>query len=172
MRAITYFIVTGICTAVFVSCSGGPTAVPTASSQKNTDMAAKIGEEADQNATVRIESPQELSEVAKVQQQIAAYEQQIQAEPQSEDTPARLLAVANLYMTRLRDYDKAATTYEYLIQQYPTWEHIGQVYIQLSTCYTNAGKQAEANRLAMRMLEIFPPDSQEYLYAQSLLKAP
>jgi tetratricopeptide (TPR) repeat protein len=93
----------------------------------------------------------------------------LNANPDGEEAPAILNAVANLYLQRLEDYGAAAGYYERLISEHPDWPGIHNTYIQLLTCYDRMGEQEKRQDVLRRMTEVFPPDSQEYQYAASLL---
>jgi len=100
---------------------------------------------------------------------ISSYEQQIEQDPGSEEAPALLFAMGNLYRQKLVDYEKAAQCYMSILTEYPNVKNIGDAYIQLSTCYQRLGKTEELNRIYLEMMRRFPKDSPEYLYAEDQL---
>jgi hypothetical protein len=59
--------------------------------------------------------------------------------------------------------------YELILIDYPEWEMARKVYPQLATCYQRLNDTAGERGVYRRMMEKLPPDSQEYLYAQSQL---
>lgn len=100
---------------------------------------------------------------------IAAHQQKLDADPKSPDAPGYLNAMANLALTRQLDYKTAAQYYERLIAEYPEFPGLGQVYIQLSVCYERLGDQQHVRWVYQQMMEKFPADSQEHLFAKAQL---
>ena len=100
---------------------------------------------------------------------IAEYQRRLDDDPKHEDAPALLNAMANLSRQKLGDYREAARYYELLLHDYPAWPNIAKVYPQLATCYERLGDLANLRWVYKQMMEKFPPDSQEYLYAKSEL---
>lgn len=97
---------------------------------------------------------------------IARYEQELEAEPDSPDTPARLMALGNLYKQKLLDFEQAAYQYRQVTTRFPDFAQVGLAYIELSDCYERLNDWRAAQMVYREMSERFPPDSQEYLYAQ------
>jgi len=126
-----------------------------------------VSEEA---ATVT-EEPQQPrpTEQDQARQIIAEYQRRLDDDPKHEDAPALLNAMANLSRQKLGDYREAARYYELLLHDYPNWPNIAKVYPQLATCYERLGDMANLRWVYKQMMEKFPPDSQEYLYAKSEL---
>lgn len=100
---------------------------------------------------------------------IKEHGEQIEADPDAPDAPARLAAMGNLYLQKLGNYQEAARCYELVLVDYPEWEGVGNVYIQVATCYERLEDRQNARRIYEKMLEHFPPDAQEYAYAQGKL---
>lgn len=92
------------------------------------------------------------------------------ADPKGVDAPAALNGMANLNRQKLMNYDEAIRLYEVLLLDFPDWEGISRVYPNLATCYERKGDNDGARSVYKRMMEKFPPDSQEYLYAQAQLE--
>lgn len=102
-----------------------------------------------------------------VEEQIESYQNMIRENPHSPDVPSWLTASGNLCFQRLSDYEKAAQYYEEVLQNYPGWDNLRHVYIQLATCYERLEDWERARRVYKRMMEYFPEDSQEYVYAKA-----
>lgn len=100
---------------------------------------------------------------------IEKHEAALQEHPRSPDAPGLLSAMGNLYRQKLRDYAKAAQCYERLLYDYPTWEGTRRAYIQLVACYEALGNEESLRTTYRRMMEAFPPESQEHLYAKTKL---
>lgn len=101
---------------------------------------------------------------------IADYQKRLREAPKGPDAPALLNAMANLSRQKLDDYRDAVHYYELLIADYPDWEGIARVYPQLATCYERSGDIHGMQDVYKRMMQKFPPESQEYLYAKSQLE--
>ncbi len=113
--------------------------------------------------------PAPLTAQDEAKAKIAEYQEKIEAEPKSENAPALIFATGNLYLQKIMDYEEAAHCFEALIEKYPDAPNTREAYVQLSTCYELLNDQEKLNRLHNDMMKKFPPDSQEYLYAQSKL---
>jgi tetratricopeptide (TPR) repeat protein len=109
-------------------------------------------------------------EQAKARTQIQEYQRKIDANPQGEETPAYLMAMGNLYLQKLGDYEKAKTPYEHIILEFPDSEERRQAFLQLEACYRTQKDRTGLKWLYEKMLEAFPEDSQEYQYAQKQLE--
>ncbi|HNT89162.1 MAG TPA: hypothetical protein PKL84_14965, partial [Candidatus Hydrogenedentes bacterium] len=79
--------------------------------------------------------PERLTPLDEARKTIETYEQQVEAEPDNPETPARLMALANLHKQKLLDFQQAAVYYRQVITQFPDFEQLGLAYIQLSDCY-------------------------------------
>jgi len=107
-----------------------------------------------------------MSEEEKARTMIAGYQKRLAEDARGKDVPALLLAMGNLYKQKLRDFKEAARNYELLINEYPEWENIVAVYPQLMSCYELLNDQESLRWLYREMMEKFPPESNEYKYAQ------
>jgi tetratricopeptide (TPR) repeat protein len=83
-----------------------------------------------------------------------------------------MLALANLYLQKRGDYKRAAQWYLEYANTYLTAEHpqAGLIYIQLLTCYEKLEDNESIMDTCRQMLRVFPPESQEYLYADKLMR--
>ncbi len=102
---------------------------------------------------------------AKVREDIDNYHKELAVNRSSDETPANLFRLANLYYSNLRDYEKASLYYEDLIQSFPDYQGLNTVYPNLVICYQRQANLALERSTYKRMLDYFPADSQEHLYA-------
>lgn len=100
---------------------------------------------------------------------IEKHEARLAEDPKSPDAPGLLSAMGNLYRQKLGDYERAAQCYERLLYDYPTWEGTRRAYIQLVACYEALKDEDNLRNTYKRMMEVFPPDSQEHIYAKTQL---
>jgi tetratricopeptide (TPR) repeat protein len=127
---------------------------------------ASAVEGAAETVTLMADRPTEADKARGI---IAEHQAKLDADPRSPDAPAFLDAMANLYRQRMGDYVNAAQCYERLLIDYPQWEGIQRVYAQLATCYERSGDSSNAQRVYKKMMDVFPPESQECLYAKAKL---
>lgn len=104
-----------------------------------------------------------------VQADVDSYEKELRTNRNSPDTAANLFRLANLYYSNLQDYDKASLYYEDLLQNFPKFQGIGTVYPNLVMCYERLGNLALERHTYKRMLDYYPSDSQEHLFASTYL---
>ena len=97
------------------------------------------------------------------------YKTFLEKHPNYPDTPAVLTAIGNLYMNKKMDYRTAASYFERVIIEYPKWDGIKSVYTLLSMCYEELNDHQGKIWLYQKILEEFPPDSQEYQFAKEQL---
>jgi tetratricopeptide (TPR) repeat protein len=100
---------------------------------------------------------------------IAEYQRRLDDDPKDPNAPVLLNAMGNLTRQKFQDYKEAARYYELLINDYPQWERIASVYPQLATCYERLNDLHNLQWVYKAMMERFPADSQEYLYAKQEL---
>lgn len=101
--------------------------------------------------------------------EIESYKKQLENNPASQDTPAVLNAMGNLYRQKFQDYKQAAQQYERIILEFPDWEGTHAVFPLLVTCYEKLNDGQSLNWLYQEMMRRFPEDSQEYLFAKTKL---
>jgi tetratricopeptide (TPR) repeat protein len=104
-----------------------------------------------------------------VQSSVVYYETQLANDPDSEATPANLFRLGNLYYSNLLDWDKASTYYERLLQEYPDYPNNNTVFPNLAACYKRMGNFELERYTYKRMMEYFPPHTQDYAFAKSQL---
>ena len=135
--------------------------------------------EAPEEQQVTEDAPRPAAEVTNAQVDIARdkpaqeakrlideYDEQVEAEPDHEDTPARIQAAANLYMTKLKDFEQAAFKYQVLLDEYPEYEGNRTVYPNLEYCFREMEDNAGLTYLFELMIEREPPNSNEVEYAK------
>ena len=127
-------------------------------------LAAPVG------AAAAVRAPR-LSEQDKAKATIADYQKRFAEDARGKDAPAFLFAIGNLSKQKLRDFKEAARNYELLIKDYPAWEGIAAVYPQLMSCYELLNDQQGLRWLYNEMMDKFPPESNEYKYAQVKLNS-
>ncbi|MBX3176921.1 MAG: hypothetical protein KF886_06165 [Candidatus Hydrogenedentes bacterium] len=103
---------------------------------------------------------------------IAEHRAALESDAPSEETPARLAALGNLYRQKKQDYATAAGYFEQVIQNHPDWPGVNGVYHQLIACYTQLEDQPRLRLLYRKMLDVFPEDSNEYEFARHALENP
>lgn len=100
---------------------------------------------------------------------IDKYEEELKYNRRSSETPANLYRLANLYYSKLLDYDKASLYYEALLQEFPDYEGLQTVYPNLATCYQRSGKFELERQTYRRMLDYYPSTTQDYAWAKAQL---
>lgn len=103
---------------------------------------------------------------------IERYEKLLLTAPDDPENADEMLALANLYLQKRQDYKRAAQWYLEYANSYLTAEHpqAGLIYIQLLTCYEKLGDNESLLDTCRQMLRVFPPESQEYLYADKMIR--
>jgi len=102
-----------------------------------------------------------------VLEEIDKHKQKIAEDPKDEEVPAYQLAIANLYVTKLGDYEAASIQLEELIEQFPDSDLAAQAYAKLAKCYEGLGWRGVADATYKRMMEHFPDDSASHQYARA-----
>lgn len=100
---------------------------------------------------------------------LESYRARYDANPKDKDAPALLAAMGNLYRQKQGNYREAALCFERLIAEHPDAPNIRDAYLQLVICYERAGDAENRQRVLRRIVELYPPESQEHAYASTLL---
>lgn len=100
---------------------------------------------------------------------IAEHTAELEKNPEPEQAAALLSALGNLYKQKKQDYPAAARYYEQVIEKYPDFPGIKGIYHQLMSCYSNMDDQGSLRLLYRKMVQVFPPESNEYLFAKDAL---
>lgn len=122
-----------------------------------------------QHAKIDARQVPRQNEQEKAREVIAEYRQRFEVNHDAEEAPALLEAMGNLNKQKLQDFKEAARNYELLIHDYPKWNGITKVYPQLMACYQQLKDEDGLRWLYKKMMEEFPPESNEYKYAQAKL---
>lgn len=101
---------------------------------------------------------------------IAKHEARLEANPATEEATSLLNAMGNLYCMRLQDYEKASHCYRRALEENGDALRNRDSYIGLARCYEKAGEPIKANQVYLDMKAAFPPDSQEYAFAEAKLR--
>ena len=100
---------------------------------------------------------------------IERHEAALANNPDDLEAPALLSAMGNVYRQRLGDYESAARAYETILLDYPNWPQIRTVFPQLQVCYKQLDDWDGVDWVYQQMMDIFPEDSEEHLYARTQL---
>ena len=100
---------------------------------------------------------------------IERHEAALANNPDGPDAPALLSAIGNVYFQRLNDYKRAAEAYETILMDYRDWPQIRTVFPQLRICYKQLDDWDGVEWVYQQMMDIFPEDSEEHLYARTQL---
>ena len=100
---------------------------------------------------------------------IAEHTAELDTNPEPDQAAALLSALGNLYKQKKQDYPAAARYYEQVIEKYPDFPGIKGVYHQLMSCYSDMDDQGSLRLLYRKMVQVFPPESNEYLFAKDAL---
>lgn len=100
---------------------------------------------------------------------IAQHTKKFEDNPDAEDAPGLLSAIGNIYMQKLGNLEEAAQHYERILLDYPDWVGINTVYPQLVNCYEQLDDDQGKRWIYKRIMEDYPPESEEYKYSKSKL---
>lgn len=111
--------------------------------------------------------PERKSTRQVVLEEIDKHKERIARDPDDQEVPAYQLAIANLYVTKLGDYEAASIQLEELVEQFPESNQVSQAYAKLANCYESLGWRSVADSTYKRMMKHFPDDSASYEYARA-----
>jgi tetratricopeptide (TPR) repeat protein len=114
-------------------------------------------------------APPPVDEVAEA---IARYEKLLLDDLDNPDNADEMLALANLYLQKRGDLKRAAQWYREYVYAYATADNpqSGLIFVQLLSCYEQLKDEENTLDTCRQMLKVFPPSSQEYLYADKLMR--
>ena len=97
------------------------------------------------------------------------YKEELETDPDSEETPHNLVRIANLNYSQVGDYEQAVVYYERVITEFPFFKRIEDIYLSLAKCYENLDDDRMERETYRRMLDYYPKNSQYYEFAQQKL---
>jgi tetratricopeptide (TPR) repeat protein len=100
---------------------------------------------------------------------IQEHQARVEADPKDDKAPAYLFAAGNLYLERVQDYERAGEMDERVLEQYPHWDGMRKVYMQLAVAYEKLTNHDKAKSVYQEMMRSFPEDSVEHQYAKDRL---
>ncbi|HIJ74960.1 MAG TPA: tetratricopeptide repeat protein [Candidatus Hydrogenedentes bacterium] len=100
---------------------------------------------------------------------IEAHRRKVVEDPDREDAPILINAMGNLYMQKLRDYERAVECYEQILTDHPNSDETRSALVNLANCYEKLNDLNSARRTYRRMLAAFPEGTQERNFAQAQL---
>jgi len=153
---------------IFVAAIGFRIVMP-GDSELAEDQAAQRPPTAGQPLVLPPEPAPAVNREAPVRTMIDDYRQRVESDPEHPDSAATLMAIGNLYRDRLMDYGQAAAYYEQTLNDYPDTEFRRDIYIQLADCYDRLGDFELRDAVYRDMLDFFPEDSEEHLFARAQL---
>lgn len=103
---------------------------------------------------------------------IDSYKEQIDHNLNSEESAPALANMANLYYSKLADWENAALYYEILLDRHPDYTGNKVSYANLASCYERLKEHDLAQTAYERMRDHFGPGSKEYEFASYKLENP
>lgn len=132
--------------------------------QAATPEAERLREILDTAPVAEPQDPEDL-----VVAQIEAYRSRVESEPNHPDRPAWLMAMGNLYFSRLENYVEAARCYEEVVLRHRDWESARAAFPPLLQCYETLGDHMGTIRTYKQIMAQYPEDTEEYRYAKEQL---
>lgn len=108
---------------------------------------------------------QGMSAEERDQKYIEEYQAKLAHDPAGEHVPETMIALATVYR-RVGQHDDAAILMEDLVERFPDNPHARTARIQLPEVYQDAGDVAMARASYQRMMDHFPPETQEHQWAR------
>jgi TolA-binding protein len=102
-----------------------------------------------------------------VLEQIDKHKDKIALDPADEEVPAYQVAIANLYITKLADFESASVQLEEMISEFPDSNLVPQAYVKLAKCYDYMGLPSMADATYAKMMRHFPEGSTNWEYARA-----
>ncbi len=107
-----------------------------------------------------------------VAEAIKDYQAQIHEDVTTEDSAGALARMANLYYSKLGDFENAALYYEILLREHPHYTGNKISFANLASCYERLKEYDLAQTVYERMRDHFGPGTKEYEYASYKLSHP
>jgi|GEM_PF-4675744 len=102
-----------------------------------------------------------------VLEQIEKHKDKIALDPGDQEVPAYQVAIANLYITKLADFESASAQLEEMISEFPDSNLVPQAYVKLAKCYDYMGLPSMADATYAKMMRHFPEGSTNWEYARA-----
>lgn len=161
--AVVVLLVGGIVAAIMSSREGDPPPTGVIGSVDGVNVVRLSDEQTP--GTVPTVGYQDLPPDERDQKYIEDYQEKLQANPDDEEAAGTMMSLAVVYR-RLHQYDDAAIVLEDLLEKFPDSPNARTAIIQLPEIYQESGDISMARQSYQRMMEKFPPESQEYQWAQ------
>lgn len=101
---------------------------------------------------------------------IAEHERAIAGDFGGEETPDRLMAVANLQQYQIGDYYSAIQNYRTLVDMNPDHSQTPQAYVEIATCYEKLGDEMQVSYIYQEMVNELDPSLQHAIFAKQKLE--
>ncbi len=152
---------------------GGRAADDSTDASSGSAEAAVVHGKGDETPTTpRSASPFKAPQTSdeKARSSIARYERQNKQNPEGDGVALNLMRMGNLYYATLHEYEAAIQKYELLINRFPDFDRIKDVYPALAECYGRTGQTVLQSETYRRMLKEFPENSEHHKFAADRLK--
>lgn len=163
-KLITHFLLPGLA-VLLVILWVGKALLDDARSQNTGPKISQLAIEAELR-------PKRTSQEEKVAQTIQEYENKIAADPESEESAALRFALGNIYLNEQAEYLQAIIQFDSIIQNFPEWPMLGQVYTQMETCYLRLEDKEALMDLYESMLEYYEEETPEHTRIREKMRHP
>ena len=108
---------------------------------------------------------QDLTPDERDQKYIEDYQKKLAEDPDGADAAGTMMSLSVVYRRQLQ-YNDAAIVLEDIVEKFPESPHTRTAMIQLPEVYREAGDVNMARESYRRMMDHFPPDTQEHQWAK------
>ena len=167
--AINYQIVGAIAAAVLILLGVAKMfRAPEPPPEAATARAFTVGDtgEVHQSTTQQVKDNISAEGQRRASESIAEHEKAIAGDFGGEETPDRLIAVANLQQYQLSDYHSAIQNYRTVVDMNPDHSKVPQAYIEIATCYERLGEEMQARYIYQEMVDKLDPSLQHAIFAK------
>jgi tetratricopeptide (TPR) repeat protein len=145
-----------------------PTPDP-APAEARAALAARQGAAAMANNGLKALQDARKTPADRAREVIASHQARLEEDPEAEEAPALLTAMGNLHIQKLGDYEEAIQCYEKVLASHPSAPSARSARIHLAASYEHLGDRENAERIYRQMMTVYPEDSQEYKYAETMI---